>query len=95
MRIVLAAIPRMDIITWLFVGLIAGVLASFVSRGGGFGLVGDIVLGIVGAFVGGWAFRELHWRSPIDGLPGVVFVAFLGAVVVLFAIRLVQRTRRG
>lgn len=85
----------MDIITWLFVGLVAGLLASFVSRGGGFGLIGDILLGIAGAFVGAWGFRELGWRSPIDGLPGVIFVAFLGAVVLLFAIRLVQRSRFG
>lgn len=83
----------MDIITWIFVGLVAGVLASFVSKEGGFGLVGDIVLGIVGAVVGAWGFRELHWQSPIAGLGGVIFVAFLGAVVVLFVIRLVQRTR--
>lgn len=85
----------MDIITWLFVGLVAGLLASFVSRGGGFGLVGDIVLGIVGAFVGAWGFRELGWHSPIQGLAGTIFVAFLGAVVVLFVIRLVQRSRVG
>lgn len=85
----------MDIITWIFVGLIAGVLASFVSRDGGFGILGDIVLGIVGAVVGAWGFRELHWHSPIEGLAGVVFVAFLGAVAVLFVIRLVQRSRRG
>jgi uncharacterized membrane protein YeaQ/YmgE (transglycosylase-associated protein family) len=83
----------MDIITWIFVGLVAGVLASFVSKDGGFGLVGDIVLGVVGAVVGAWGFRELHWHSPIDGLAGVILVAFLGALVVLFLLRLVQRTR--
>jgi uncharacterized membrane protein YeaQ/YmgE (transglycosylase-associated protein family) len=83
----------MDILTGIFVGLVAGVLASFVSRDGGFGLIGDIVLGIVGAVVGAWGFRELHWRSPIQGLAGVIFVAFLGAVAVLFLLRLVQRTR--
>lgn len=85
----------MDIITWILVGLVAGVLASFVSRDGGFGIVGDIVLGIVGAVVGAWGFRELHWRSPLQGLPGVIFVAFCGAVVVLLVIRLVQRARLG
>ena len=83
----------MDIVTWIFVGLVAGVLASFVSRDGGFGIIGDIVLGIVGAVVGAWGFRELHWHSPIEGLPGVILVAVIGAVVVLFVIRLVQRTR--
>jgi uncharacterized membrane protein YeaQ/YmgE (transglycosylase-associated protein family) len=83
----------MDIITWIFVGLVAGMLASFVSRDRGFGLVGDTVLGIVGAVVGAWGFRELRWHSPIQGLPGVIFVAFIGAVAVLLAVRLVPRTR--
>ena len=85
----------MDILTWLFVGLVAGLLASWVSRDGGFGIIGDIVLGIVGAFVGGWGFRQLGLRMPIEGLPGVICVAFLGAVVVLFLIRLLSRGRRG
>jgi uncharacterized membrane protein YeaQ/YmgE (transglycosylase-associated protein family) len=82
------------IITWLLVGLIAGALASYVSRGTGYGIVGDIVLGIVGAFVGGWGFRELHWRAPFAGLPGVIFVAFIGAVALLFVIRLISRRNR-
>jgi uncharacterized membrane protein YeaQ/YmgE (transglycosylase-associated protein family) len=84
----------MDIITWLIVGLIAGLLATAVSRGGGFGILGDILLGIVGAFVGGWGFHALDVRSPIDGLPGVILIATIGAIVVLSAIRLVQRSRR-
>jgi uncharacterized membrane protein YeaQ/YmgE (transglycosylase-associated protein family) len=84
----------MDIVTWLFVGLVAGLLASFVSRDGGFGLLGDILLGIVGAFVGAWGFRALGIRSPIDGLGGVILVATIGAIVVLFAIRLIRRARR-
>lgn len=85
----------MDIIIWLVVGLIAGVLASIVMRGSGFGVLGDIVLGIVGAFVGGWTFRELGWRPPFTGLPGVITVAFVGAVIVLAALRLIMgRTAR-
>ena len=59
----------MDILTWLIVGLVAGVLASFVV-GGGYGLLGDIVVGIVGAFIGGWIFgrwggtpRWEDWRE--------------------------------
>lgn len=79
----------MDIITWLIVGLVAGVLASAVMRDG-FGLLGDIVIGIVGAFVGGWTFRELHWRTPFGGLAGVITVAFVGAVIVLALLRLIR-----
>ena len=85
---------QMDIVTWLVVGLVAGLLASAVMRGSGFGILGDILLGIVGAVVGSWGFRELGWRSPAEGLLGVILVAFLGAVVVLLAIRLVSRGRR-
>lgn len=81
-----------NIITWLIVGLVAGVLACFVMRSG-FGLLGDIVLGIIGSFVGSWAFRELGWRAPLTGLAGVILVAFCGAVIVLLALRLIQGAR--
>jgi uncharacterized membrane protein YeaQ/YmgE (transglycosylase-associated protein family) len=80
----------MDILTWLIVGLVAGVLASFVVRGG-FGLLGDIVVGILGAFVGGWLFRQLGWGSPFPGLAGTIFVAFIGAIVLLLILRLIRR----
>ncbi len=77
---------------WLVVGLIAGWLASAVV-GGGFGLVGDIVVGIVGAFLGGFIFRALGVGSPFGGLAGSIFVAFIGAVVLLLLLRLVRRGR--
>ncbi len=77
---------------WLVVGLIAGWLASVVV-GGGFGLIGDIVVGIVGAFLGGFIFRALHIGSPFGGLAGSIFVAFIGAVVLLLILRLFRRAR--
>jgi uncharacterized membrane protein YeaQ/YmgE (transglycosylase-associated protein family) len=80
----------MDILTWLIVGLVAGVLASLVV-GGGYGILGDIVVGIVGAFVGGWLFRQFGWHSPFGGLAGTIFVAFIGAVVLLLLLRLIRR----
>jgi uncharacterized membrane protein YeaQ/YmgE (transglycosylase-associated protein family) len=83
----------MDLLTWLIVGLVAGVLASFVA-GGGFGLIGDIIIGIIGAFIGGWIFRALGVSSPFGGLAGTIFVAFIGAVVLLFLLRLVRGRRR-
>ena len=83
----------MDLLTWIIVGLVAGVLASFVM-GGGFGLIGDIIIGIIGAFVGGWLFAQLGVSSPFAGLAGTIFVAFIGAVVLLFLIRLVRRGSR-
>jgi len=81
----------MDILTWLIVGLIAGVLASLVMGGTGYGLIGDIVIGIVGAFVGGWLFSATGVTVPLAGLPGTILVAFVGAVVLLFVIRLIRR----
>ena len=80
----------MDILTLLIVGLVAGLLASFVV-GGGFGLLGDIVVGILGAFVGGWLFGQLGWSTPFGGLAGTIFVAFIGAVLLLAILRLIRR----
>ena len=84
--IVLATGERMTIMTWLIVGLVAGILASFLMRSR-FGLLADILLGIAGAFVGGWVFREAGWQAPFPGLAGVITVAFVGAVIVLVVLR--------
>ena len=80
----------MTLITWLIVGLVAGVLASFVMGGTGYGLIGDIIIGIAGAFVGGWLLRTLGAHVPVSGLGGVIIVAFIGAVVLLFVLRLIR-----
>lgn len=82
----------MDLLTWLIVGLIAGVLAGLVV--GGVGLIGDIVVGIVGAFVGGWIFRQLGVSTPFGGLAGTIFTAFIGAVVLLAILHLLHGRRR-
>jgi uncharacterized membrane protein YeaQ/YmgE (transglycosylase-associated protein family) len=81
----------MDLVTWLIVGLVAGVLAALLV--GGVGLVGDIIIGIVGAFVGGWIFDKLGVDAPFDGLASTIFTAFVGAVVLLFVIHLLFRFR--
>jgi uncharacterized membrane protein YeaQ/YmgE (transglycosylase-associated protein family) len=83
----------MDIVTWLIVGLIAGLLASFAIGGVGYGILGDIVVGIVGAFVGGWLFNLMDVAAPWGGLPGVIFVAFIGSVVLLLGLRAVRPMR--
>lgn len=82
----------MDLLTWLIVGLIAGVLAAMLV--GGVGLIGNIVVGIVGAFVGGWIFAQLGVTAPFGGLAGTIFTAFIGAIVLLFVLHLVTRSRR-
>jgi uncharacterized membrane protein YeaQ/YmgE (transglycosylase-associated protein family) len=79
----------MDILTWLIVGLIAGVLASLLVGSAG-GVIIDIVIGVVGAFVGGWLFRAAGWHTPFTGLAGTIFVAFVGAVILLVVLRLLR-----
>ena len=79
------------LLTWLIVGLIAGVLASFVLGGTGLGLIGDIIIGVCGAFVGGWLFQTLKVDVPIKGIGGTILVAFVGAVLLLFIIKAITR----
>jgi uncharacterized membrane protein YeaQ/YmgE (transglycosylase-associated protein family) len=86
----------MGLLAWLVVGLIAGFLAGLFVKGSGFGLIGDIIVGIVGALVGGWlAATFLNMPDAITGfnLPTIV-VAFVGAVILLFVVRLFSRSRR-
>jgi uncharacterized membrane protein YeaQ/YmgE (transglycosylase-associated protein family) len=74
------------IIAWLVVGLIAGWLAGLVMKGGGYGLIGDIVIGIVGAFVGGFVF-SLFTGGGTAGFWGSIAVAFVGAVILIAIVR--------
>jgi uncharacterized membrane protein YeaQ/YmgE (transglycosylase-associated protein family) len=82
------------ILLWAVVGLIAGWLASAVV-GGGYGIIGDIVVGVVGAFLGGILFRALGAGAPFGGLAGTIFIAFIGAIVLLLLLRLINRARAG
>src|SRR5262247_1930815 len=79
-----------DLLWFLIVGLIAGWLAGVVVKGGGFGLIGDLVVGVVGAVLGGWLFSTLG-ASAGGGLLGSIIVATVGAIVLLFIVRLVKR----
>ncbi len=83
----------MGLLTWIVVGAIAGWLAGKVMKGSGFGLIGDIVIGVIGALVGGWlAGTFLNVSNAISGFNlNTIFVAFLGAVIVLFILRLLKR----
>lgn len=78
------------LLIWVAIGLIAGWLASAVV-GGGYGVAGDIVVGIVGSFLGGFIFRGLHVAAPFHGIASTIFVAFVGAVLLLLVLRLVHR----
>jgi uncharacterized membrane protein YeaQ/YmgE (transglycosylase-associated protein family) len=79
-----------SLIILLIVGAIAGWLAGIVVKGYGFGLVGNIVVGVVGAFIGNWLFPSLGlWNLP--GYPGIILSATLGAILLLLVIGLIRR----
>ena len=78
------------LIWWCIVGLIAGFLAGKVMKGGGFGVLMDIVIGIVGAMIGGWVFG-LIGIFPSGGLIGSILVAFVGACILLWLVRLMKK----
>jgi uncharacterized membrane protein YeaQ/YmgE (transglycosylase-associated protein family) len=79
-----------SIIAWIIIGALAGWLAGLVVKGRGFGLIGDIVVGIIGAFIAGWLFPHLHIELA-RGFIGSVIDAAIGAIVLLLIIRLVRR----
>jgi uncharacterized membrane protein YeaQ/YmgE (transglycosylase-associated protein family) len=80
----------MEFIWFIIVGLIAGWLAGVVMKGGGYGVVGDIVVGIVGALIGGWLFSTMG-VSAGGGLLGSIIVALIGAIILIFLLRLIKR----
>jgi len=80
----------MGIIAWIIVGLIAGWLAGLIMKGGGYGLIGDLILGLIGAIVGGWLFGLIMPSAEPTGLIGSIIVATIGAVVLVAIVRLVR-----
>jgi uncharacterized membrane protein YeaQ/YmgE (transglycosylase-associated protein family) len=80
----------MEFIWFIVVGLIAGWLAGVLVKGGGFGVVGDIIVGVIGALLGGWLFGAMGiW--PGGGLLGSIVIATVGAIILIFIIRLIKR----
>lgn len=82
----------MGILAWIVVGLIAGWLASVVMRGGGYGLLGDIIVGMVGAVIGGFlAGALLNIPNAVNGINITsILVAFGGAVILIAILRLLS-----
>ena len=74
------------ILTWIFVGAVAGILADILVKGIRMGLIGKILVGIAGAFVGGWLFGVLN-ISIGTGLVNAIIAAFVGAVILLLILR--------
>lgn len=80
----------MSFIWFILIGLVAGWLAGQVMKGGGYGVLGDIIVGIIGALLGGWLFGVLGiWHG--GGLIGSLIVAFIGACILIWLVRLIKR----
>jgi uncharacterized membrane protein YeaQ/YmgE (transglycosylase-associated protein family) len=78
-----------SLVAIVFVGIVAGWLAGLVMRGGGFGLIGDLVIGLVGAFIGDWLLPRLHIHLGV-GIVASIVNAFVGAVLLLLILRLIN-----
>ena len=79
----------MHLLWFLLVGLIAGWLAGKLTKGSGYGVVGDIVIGVIGAFVGGFLFRLLGLSA--GGTIGSIVVATIGAIVLVWVVRAIKK----
>jgi uncharacterized membrane protein YeaQ/YmgE (transglycosylase-associated protein family) len=79
----------MAFLWFILIGLIAGWLAGQIMKGGGYGVVGDIVVGVIGALLGGWLCGQLGLFA--GGLVGSLLIATLGAIVFIFLVRLIKR----
>jgi uncharacterized membrane protein YeaQ/YmgE (transglycosylase-associated protein family) len=78
------------LIIWLVVGAIAGWLAGMVVKGSGYGLIGDIVVGILGGLIAGWLLPQVGIVIG-SGIIAAIIDAFIGAVILLIALRLIKR----
>ena len=86
----------MSIIAWIVLGLIAGWLAGQIMRGGGYGIIGDIVLGILGAIIGGWVTGAVLGRDMVNGFNiETLIVAVAGAIILIAISRLFTGRRVG
>jgi uncharacterized membrane protein YeaQ/YmgE (transglycosylase-associated protein family) len=78
-----------SLVLFLVIGVVAGWLAGRIMKGGGFGLVGDLIVGVIGAILGGWLFSFIGISA--GGILGALVTAVVGAVVLLYLLRLIKR----
>ena len=78
------------LLIWIIVGGVAGWLAGLVVRGFGFGLVGNIIVGILGAIIAGWLFGAVGFTF-FPGILHAILTAFIGAVILLLIVRVIKR----
>jgi uncharacterized membrane protein YeaQ/YmgE (transglycosylase-associated protein family) len=76
------------LLIFLAFGIVAGFLAGHIWRGGGFGVVGDLIVGVIGSFIGVWVFGQLHISS--SGILGLLIASVAGALILLYLIRLIK-----
>jgi uncharacterized membrane protein YeaQ/YmgE (transglycosylase-associated protein family) len=81
-------LSNQSLVVILVVGIVSGWLAGRVMRGGGFGLIGDLLVGLIGAFIGDWLLPRLGIHLGV-GMVALIINAFIGAVVFLLILRLV------
>ena len=79
----------MNILIWIISGIVAGWIAGLLVRGRGFGLIGDLIIGLIGGLIGGWLAGLLGVQT--SGWIAQILVAAIGAVILVAAIRLVRR----
>ena len=78
-----------DLIIFLVIGAVAGWLAGLIMKGGGYGLIGDIVVGVIGSVIGGWLFGV--FGIAVGGLIGSIIAAVVGAIILIAILRLIKR----
>ena len=79
----------MEFVWFILIGIVAGWLAGVIMKGGGFGLVGDLIVGVIGALLGGFLFGLLGISA--GGLLGALITATVGAVVLILLLRVIKR----
>ena len=80
-----------SLIVILVVGLVAGWLASKIVFGTGLGIIGDIIVGVIGAFIGRWLFNYFHVRIGVNFWVDAILTATIGAIVLLLIVKLIRR----
>jgi uncharacterized membrane protein YeaQ/YmgE (transglycosylase-associated protein family) len=85
----------MNVLSWIIVGLVAGFLAGQVMRGGGYGVIGDIIVGVLGGLLGGWiGSTYLHINAGVSGINlESILIAFAGAVLLILVLRMIGGRR--
>jgi uncharacterized membrane protein YeaQ/YmgE (transglycosylase-associated protein family) len=78
-----------NLLLFLVIGIVAGFLAGKIMKGAGFGLLGDLIVGVIGSFIGVWVFGLLGITS--GGILGLLIASVIGALLLLYIIRLAKK----